>query len=178
MKFRIEDIPPEGRAEEHSVDESQLAERLAAETVRSFRFSSPIGVSLKLSRSGGVVLVKSRIAARVEWVCARCLDSFFMDLTSEFTTTWKPRPPNFSLPDEVELSREDLETEFYQGDEIDVTPLVQDQILLTLPQKAICREECRGLCPRCGKNLNREVCQCREEEMDPRLAPLKNFRGH
>ena len=178
MKFRIEDIPPEGRAEEHFLEESQLAERLAAETVRSFRFSSPIGVHLKVTRSGRVFLVKSRIAARMEWICARCLDSFFMDLASEFTTTWKPRPENFSLPEEVELNREDLATEFYEGEEIDVTSFVQDQILLTLPQKAICREECRGLCPRCGKNLNREVCQCREEEIDPRLAPLKSFRVH
>ena len=178
MRFRIEDIPPEGREEIYALEESELAERLGREQSRSFRFVSPISVRLKLSRSGSTIVMKSRIAARVEWTCARCLDPFSIDLGSEFTTTLKPKPPNFVLPEEVELSREDLETDYYEGEEIEVTPFVKDQILLTLPQKAVCREECRGLCPRCGKNLNREVCLCKDDSVDPRLAPLKSFRVH
>jgi len=98
-------------------------------------------------------------------------------LTSEFTIRLKPKPDS-PLMQEVELNREDLETEFYEGEEVDVAPLVQDQILLTLPAKAICDEECRGLCPKCGHNQNRGTCQCLVEVIDPRFEPLRNFRVH
>ncbi len=178
MKFRIEDIPPEGREEQYTWEEKELADRLTVDKARIYQFVGPIGIRLRLSRSGGSVSMKSRIAAKVKWLCARCLDPFEMDLVSEFKTTLKPRPANFDLPEEVELTREDLETEFYDGEEIEVSYLVQDQILLTLPQKAVCREDCRGLCPRCGKNLNREVCSCKEEAVDSRFAALKSFRVH
>ncbi len=178
MKFRIEDIPPEGREEQYIWEENELADRLGLEKKRIFRFVSPITIRLRLSRSGSSILMKSRISAKTEWLCARCLETFAMDLTSEFTTSLKPKPPDFHIPEDIELTREDLETEFYEGDEIEVSYLVKDQILLTLPQKAVCREECRGLCPRCGKNLNREVCHCKEDTVDPRLAPLKSFRVH
>ncbi len=175
MKFRLEDIPPEGVEATFSQDEGWLDERLKAEEKRTFRFISPIAVHLNLSKSGRVVQVKSRIETNMQWLCSRCLETFSMVLTSQYSTTLKPRP-DFPPAEEVELTREDLETDFYSGEEIDLTPLVQDQVLLALPQKAVCREECRGLCPRCGKNLNREVCGCPSEFTDPRFEVLKNIK--
>lgn len=175
MKFRVEDIPEKGREETFTQDENWLDDRLAGERERTFHFAGPISVRLALSRSGKIVTVKSRIEARVDWVCARCLEPFSRALKSEYTVSLKPRPDSLP-PEEAELSREDLETEFYAGEEINLTPSVQDQVLLAIPQKAVCREECRGLCPKCGKNLNREGCQCQDEAVDPRLEPLKKFR--
>ncbi len=177
MKFRVEDIPPEGRNEKFLRDPSWMDERLSGERVPLFKFASPITVTLTLSRSGQVVLLRSRIEAMVEWLCARCLEPFSRPLASEYAITLKPKP-SLPMPEEVELRREDVETEFYEGEEINVAPLVQDQVLLALPQKAVCREDCRGLCPKCGKNLNQEGCRCPEESIDPRLAVLKKFRFH
>jgi uncharacterized protein len=178
LKFRIEDIPAEGREESFSEDERILNERLGGETIHTgIFFHAPIQARVHLSRSGRVILVKSRIEAKVHCICARCLEPFPLTLTSEFQTSLKPKlhlPP----PEEVELSREDLETEFYEGDEIDVSPLVQDQVLLTLPPKVVCQENCRGLCQRCGKNLNRQTCQCPEQGGDPRFDVLKSYRVH
>jgi uncharacterized protein len=111
----------------------------------------------------------------VELVCARCLEPFPLGLNSEFNTVLKPSP-DFPLAEERELKREDLESDFYEGEEVNLTSFVQDQVLLTLPQKAVCREECAGLCPRCGKNLNREVCQCPTALIDPRFQALKNLK--
>ncbi len=177
MKFRVEDISGEGREATFHREENWLEERLAGEVQRTFRFIGPIQVRLHLSRSGRIILMKSRVEARVDWLCARCLTSFSRTLASEFKTLLKPKP-DFLPPEEVELSREDLETEFYEGEEIDVTSLVQDQILLTLPAKAVCQEECRGLCAGCGQNLNRGTCQCSGKVIDPRFESLKNFRVH
>ncbi|MBI5968944.1 MAG: DUF177 domain-containing protein [Deltaproteobacteria bacterium] len=171
MQFRLEDIPQEGREATFSQGENWLDERLQGEE-RTFRFISPITVHLSLSKLGNTILVKSRAEAKVEWSCARCLEIFSLGLTSEYSTILKPKP-GFSLQGEVVFTREDVETEFYEGEEIDLTSLVQDQVLLALPQKALCREECRGLCPRCGKNLNREVCECAVGFVDPRLEILR-----
>jgi uncharacterized protein len=175
MKFRLEEIPREGRKEKYSREQSWLDGRLGGETGESFRFTSPMTVSLELTRSGGMALLKSRVDTIVEWRCARCLEPFSAVLHSEAATSFKPKPASF--PEEIELTREDAETEFYEGEEIDATQVVQDQVLLALPAKAVCREDCRGLCPRCGINLNREVCRCESETVDPRLAVLKKFRA-
>ena len=175
MKFRLEEIPEEGLEANFSEAEDWLDERLRAEEKRLFRIVGPIRVHLKLSKSGRMIHVKSRLETRVELVCARCLEPFSLGLNSEFNVALKPRP-DFPLAEERELNREDLESDFYEGEEIDLTPFVQDQVLLTLPQKAVCREECRGLCPHCGKNLNREVCQCPTAPIDPRFQALKNFK--
>jgi uncharacterized protein len=178
--IRVEDIPEQGKQESFQEDEGPLNERLGGETTNSaLIFAGPVQVRVNLSRSGRVILVKSRVEARVKCICARCLDPFALTLTSEIRASLRPKlDPLLAPPEEIELRRDDLETDFYEGEEVDLSPLVQDQVLLTLPAKVICREDCRGLCQRCGKNLNRETCQCSVAEIDPRLAALKNFRVH
>ena len=175
MKFRIEDIPREGREEEYEQDPSWLDERFSEEQGIPFRFLPPIRVHLNLSRSGRVVLVKSRVRAEADFCCDRCLEPFPMVLTSEYKASLKPKPA-LPLDEELEIDKGSLETEFYEGEEIDLTPLIQDQILLTLPAKAVCREDCRGLCQRCGQNMNRGTCPCADQNIDPRLEPLKKIR--
>lgn len=180
MIIRVEDIPAQGKQESFLEEEGPLNDRLGGETTNSgLHFSQPIQVRLDLSRTGRILLVKSRVEARVRCTCARCLDSFALSLSSEIQMSLKPRPdPRLAPSEEVELRREDLETDYYEGEEVDVSPLIQDQVLLTLPPKVVCREDCRGLCQRCGKNLNRETCQCTGAEVDPRFSPLKHFRVH
>ena len=180
MIIRVEDIPAQGKQESFPEDEGPLNERLGGEANNfGLQFAEPVQVRVNLSRSGKVILVKSRIDARVKCTCARCLDPFALTLSSEIQFSLKPRPdPNLASPQEVELAREDLETDYYEGEEVDLSPLVQDQALLTVPPKVICREDCRGLCPRCGKNLNRESCQCPAAEADPRFAALRKFPVH
>jgi len=180
LVIRVEDIPEQGKQESFLEEEGPLNERLGGEATNSgLHFAGPVQVRVNLSRSGRLILVKSRIEARVKCICARCLDPFALTLSSEIQVSLKPKPdPRLATPEEVELRREDLEADFYEGEEVDLSPLIQDQVLLTLPPKVICREDCRGLCQRCGKNLNRETCQCPGAEVDPRLAGLKNFRVH
>jgi len=175
MKFRLEDIPKEGLEANFSQGEEWLDERLQGEKKRTFRFLGPIRARLKLSKSGSMVQVKSQLETKVELLCARCLEPLSLVLNSEINTIFKPRP-KFPLAAELELSREDLESDFYEGEEIDLTSFVQDQLLLALPPKALCREECRGLCPHCGKNLNREVCHCPPALLDPRFQALRNLK--
>ena len=180
MIIRVEDIPAQGKQESFQEDEGPLNERLGGETTNSgLHLADPVRVRVNLSRSGKVILVKSGIEAGVKCTCVRCLDPFTLTLSSEIRFSLNPKPdPNLAAPEEIALTRDDVETAYYEGKEVDLSPPIQDQVLLTLPPKVICREDCRGLCPQCGKNLNRESCQCLGSETDPRLAPLKNFRVH
>jgi len=175
LKFRLQDIPQEGREVESEQVPGWLDERLAREERKPFRLLGPVRIHLKLSRSGRTVLAEIRIRAEAEFSCDRCLDRFPSVLSSAYKATLKPRP-QISPDQEVELGRDDLETEFYEGEDIDLTPILQDQLLLTLPPKSVCREDCRGLCQRCGQNINRGTCQCANQEIDPRLEPLKKFQ--
>jgi hypothetical protein len=69
-----------------------------------------------------------------------------------------------------------FETEF-KGDELDLSQLAREQILLNLPEQVLCREDCKGICPTCGKDLNEGDCKCGEDEIDPRWAALKDLRN-
>ncbi len=77
--------------------------------------------------------------------------------------------------DEQEVEEEDLDTSYYRDDQIDLNELLREQFYLALPMKPLCREDCRGLCPQCGTNLNTGTCTCATEWEDPRLAALKGL---
>jgi uncharacterized protein len=77
---------------------------------------------------------------------------------------------------ELQLQQADLSADVLQGDELDLNELAREQILLSLPEQMFCREDCRGLCPACGKDLNDGECDCGSDEIDPRWAALKGLK--
>ncbi len=77
--------------------------------------------------------------------------------------------------DEAEVREADTGVSFYKNDTIDLGEIMRDEFYLALPMKPLCRADCKGLCPVCGVNRNRETCTCREEWIDPRMEPLKKF---
>jgi uncharacterized protein len=105
--------------------------------------------------------------------CARCLGTYTFPLAAEFELVLVPQRP---LPAETELSGDDLDLSFYAGDEIDLSPLVLEQLVLALPTRPLCRDACRGLCPKCGIDLNSGKCACVQDEGDPRLAVLRTLK--
>ena len=106
--------------------------------------------------------------------CARCLDQALAPVAADFSYTLLPATGTGQ--DEVELQPDDLEIAYYNGEIIDLAPLVAEQVLLQIPMKVLCRESCRGLCPQCGTNFNLGDCECRQDFVDPRWAVLENIR--
>ena len=78
--------------------------------------------------------------------------------------------------DELSVTDAEAEIGYYQGEGILLEDVLREQVLLALPLKSTCREDCKGLCPQCGKNLNQEPCSCSEPAEDPRWAVLKDIR--
>ena len=81
-----------------------------------------------------------------------------------------------SADGEREVGEEDLDTSYYRDDQIDLNELLREQFYLALPMKPLCREDCAGLCPQCGTNLNTGDVRVRAEWEDPRLAPLRELK--
>jgi len=85
-------------------------------------------------------------------------------------------PPQEIEKDEVELLEEDMEIGFITGDHLNLDEVVKEQIYLSLPIKKICREDCPGLCPDCGTNLNKGNCTCDKVKGHPAFSKLKNLK--
>ncbi|HEY1262465.1 MAG TPA: DUF177 domain-containing protein [Terriglobales bacterium] len=115
------------------------------------------------------------LRTRLEVGCARCLDPVQHEVTRSFDLLYRPLGVDARAP---ELSVTDAEAEigYYQGDGLQLEDVLREQVLLAMPLKSLCREECKGLCPHCGKNLNVENCTCSEEHEDPRWTALKDIR--
>lgn len=131
-------------------------------------------LSLFVEKDRDEVLVAGRLAARVPQVCGRCLEAFAFRLKAEVNTRFAPRPV-WRRDEEVELTPEDLELDFYDEGLLDLDRLIQTEAMLGLPMKPLCREGCRGLCPVCGGNRNMNPCGCEAPLPDPRLAALKTL---
>jgi uncharacterized protein len=118
--------------------------------------------------------IEGSIKAKAEIICSRCIIPVETELTVSFKSSFVPA--EFETQEkEIEVKGDDLDMEFYEGDEIDLTELVREQIILNLPQTNLCRPDCRGLCEKCGINKNEKTCDCSEREIDPRLKVLENL---
>lgn len=99
----------------------------------------------------------------ISLVCSRCLSSFKRDFHVEFFVRFL-EASRFAPAGDVELNDELLEVQYFSGVEIDLTPVLRDSAALVLPMKPLCKPDCKGLCPICGKNLNEGPCSCKIQE--------------
>jgi uncharacterized protein len=92
-----------------------------------------------------------------------------------FDLTYHPQRDNTG-EGEREIDPDDFGAAYYENDEIDLEQLIRERVHLSLPMKPLCDQDCRGLCPQCGTNLNRGTCDCRRDWEDPRLEALKALK--
>lgn len=164
MIIRVSEIPDEGiRIEGPEALGQPFADR-------SWGLSD---ADLTVEKDGDAVFVHGRLEARVPQVCGRCTEPFEIEVRPEVETRFLPAPSGRA--EERELGTDDLETDVYTNDQIDLGALVETETNLALPMKPLCREDCRGLCPVCGGNRNLAACDCPEPPSDPRWAPLKGL---
>jgi DUF177 domain-containing protein len=122
------------------------------------------------------IRIKGEIVAELELACARCLEPVPHSLDHKFELLYRPLGADAGK-EELSVTAAEAEVGYYQGEGLLLEDVVREQVLLAVPLKAICREDCKGLCPHCGKNLNTESCSCAEPVEDPRWAALKEIRG-
>lgn len=127
------------------------------------------------SRKGNEVRLRGTITASAEVDCDRCLNAVTIPVEAEFDVTYVP-VEDYRSNAPAELQEDDLSLAVFDGEAIDVDELVREQLLLALPARALCREECKGLCPTCGADRNTDgLCACEQKEIDPRWAGLEKL---
>lgn len=121
------------------------------------------------------IRVVGKIAGKFELPCSRCLEPVAAEVKNDFDLLYRPLKAG-DQGEEISISEAETEIGFYQGDGIETADVVKEQVLLALPVKALCKEDCKGLCPHCGKNRNTSQCHCTEERSDPRWSALSGLR--
>ncbi len=172
MKLELADITEETKELRYPEDVTELNARLGR-GLCEYRVAEGLEVETAYYRVGREIFFQGGLRGAVKAICARCAEEYTFTLEAPFTFVLAPRPALGG--EERELSAEDMALSFYEGTEIDVTPLVHEQAILALPTRPLCREDCRGLCARCGANLNAGTCRCTADSSDPRLAVLRTL---
>lgn len=111
----------------------------------------------------------------LEFNCARCLDPVSLPVEKSFDLIYRPLGVDRRV-EEVGISEAETEIGYYQGEGLLLEDALREQVLLATPVRALCREDCKGLCPHCGLNLNLEQCHCEPHLSDPRWDALQEIK--
>ena len=141
----------------------------------AYRVVAPVRVDLEIHKDKDRFRLAGTAQTELELACGRCLEPFRMPFEGQIDVRYLPAS-ELSMEEEREVAEEDLDTGYYRDDQIDLNELLREQFYLALPMKPLCRDNCAGLCPQCGTNLNTGTCQCTSQWEDPRLAPLKELK--
>ena len=174
MKLRIDDITAQVKEIQFVEPEAEVNRLLDQGPIREYRVKRPFSVELSHYRSGMELFFSGSLHAEVTATCARCAEDFSVASDRDFRFVLAPK----SLGDlnGKDLNAEDLEFSLYAGEEVDLSPLMREQLLLALPTRPLCQEGCRGLCPQCGVNLNLKSCSCSARKPDPRFEALNSLK--
>lgn len=111
----------------------------------------------------------------VEVACARCLEPVATHIDRQFDLLYRPLGVD-RKGEEAAIHEPDTEIGYYDGEGLELTDVLREQVLLAVPIKQLCQAECKGLCPQCGRNLNRETCDCAAPHVDERWTALKDLK--
>jgi len=142
----------------------------------SFRVAGPVRLRFEIFKDKSAFRLVGSTETTLEVPCSRCLEPMLVPVDAAFDLRYQPHSTNTGDA-EQEIEEDDLTTAFYQNDEIDLGQLMREQFYLALPMKPLCGDDCRGLCPMCGTNLNRGACECKRDWQDPRLDALRELRN-
>lgn len=163
----ITDIPAEGR--EFVFDDQELWAEGWREFKMDFTPVEPLSATFTVVPESRGALIRGRLAGAVSMPCDRCTSPVRVDIAQDFDL-FEQEP----LPEEEVLEPTLLRRRGHRL-ELDVTGMLWEEFVLAMPVKPLCSEECKGLCPSCGKDLNTGPCACGESELDPRLAALRGL---
>ncbi len=174
MYINVSEIPPEGfdfpRGAPQGFDVNFEGRELFP--LRSIHIS---WLEFNAAFSGQDLLFNGRCGGAVSYQCDRCGDDISTDVDLSFHRIFESDELMGSGGD-IELKRGDLEITLFDGEGFYLEDVIYEQLILTMPQQALCKEDCRGLCQKCGTNRNSSPCNCIVSDVDPRLEKLKTLR--
>jgi uncharacterized protein len=165
----------------HEFEENPQVFPIIAEMIknRECEFLKPLNIRLKAFRIRELFEVQGKFRTNVRLPCSRCLKNFDTPLASDFELTYtKEMPGLMDVVDEeeIELRVEEIGMFYFKGEEINLQEGIQEQVVMAFPLQPLCHDNCKGLCPKCGSDLNQEDCNCKREPGTNKFAVLKNLK--
>jgi uncharacterized protein len=143
----------------------------------SVRQLTSLDWSASAERAGGEIRINGSLETTLEMTCSRCLEPAKQDINKSFDLFFRRRDEMvFDEDAEIELDEKDTQTAFFTGTQLPIGDILREQVLLALPMKALCRVDCKGLCPNCGINLNSGTCDCPVEKFRPHMDTLLELK--
>lgn len=152
MAIKINDIPPEGCTVEVAEHYDLFDQGTAATHVTASLAIHPAG--------NGLLRISGRVSAKPELECSRCLKSFILPIDDAGIDIELAPGSVLQQEAEHELNPAELDVEFYQGEELDLSDIIKEQLLLSIPMVPVHSPDCKGLCPVCGTDRNERECTC------------------
>ncbi|WP_368780927.1 DUF177 domain-containing protein [Alicyclobacillus fastidiosus] len=160
MQLNIKSIKREGHVE---FDHKEPLPRIAAEVI-DIKEIDPIRVTGTATWADPILLVEGKIETTVHYICSRCLTVFERPLSTRLSRAYS-----------VDAGQVEEDIPLVSGESLDLTPDIEEAVFLSLDERPLCQDDCKGLCPECGRNRNEEACSCDTRPIDPRLAALKDL---
>ncbi len=139
------------------------------------KLTAPATVNGKVRLSGNEVFVNGHFDTRAQVECDRCLKPIELPVSADFELEYITGS-EYESTAVAELTEAEMSVAVFDGEALDVDEIVKEQILLAVPTRMLCREDCKGICPECGVDRNTGECNCETKEIDPRWAALKNLK--
>jgi len=175
-KLKVLDIPEDGMAVTAKAASDRWFSNLIQETFgEKHRKEDPASLKLDLLRTYNHIRVSGEMGIDLHPQCDRCLEIFKRKLTVSVETNLVPFKEVTVMEGETELDVEDVSFSSYKGEEIDLAVVLREALMLDMPIRYLCKEECKGLCPQCGKNLNTGKCPCKPVSGNSGFAVLKDL---
>ena len=140
-----------------------------------FRLVTPVHLVADVHKDRRNVRLTGTVEATLECDCSRCLEPLTIPVSARIDSLFLPAAENVG-DEEQEVREDDIGVSYYRDEVIDLGGVMREQFILAVPMKPLCQESCRGLCPVCGVNLNREDCGGHEGWVDPRLDALRKLK--
>ena len=137
--------------------------------------TEPATVSGKVRLAGNEVFVNGHVETRAQVECDRCLKPVEIPVNTDFALEYITGSEYESV-ETAELTEAEMSVSVFDGEGIHVDEIVKEQIVLAVPTRMLCREDCKGICPECGTDRNTGDCSCATNDIDPRWAALKNLK--
>jgi uncharacterized protein len=146
-----------------------------------FRVVAPVEFVADVRKDGRNVRLAGRLTTTLECDCSRCVEPFLVPVSAPIDLLLLPAPEEAGAKgakeEEKEIAEDDLGVAYYTDEVIDLGDVMREQFYLAAPMKPLCREDCKGLCPVCGANRNRETCSCQTGWVDPRMEALRALKS-
>ena len=176
MRIRVDEIPDSGRFLHFHWDQNRFRQYLPPDDPVEIELVRPVNVDLEIHKRPDHIRIIGAIESILRLTCHRCLNVFKWSL-HERVDVFLVEDKKLPEEEETELEIDELEYEFFDGEIIELDHLVAEQIFLALPYKVLCSERCKGLCPKCGTNLNEETCNCDRSSSVSPFAALEEIKG-